>query len=306
MSDPITRGRFIWHELMTNDRDAAAAFYRKAVGWTVQPYPGTTEYHLWAMNGVPRAGLMLLPAEARARGAPPHWMTYISTPEVDSTAKQAEQLGGRVLVAPQDIPKVGRFAVLKDPQTAVFAVMNPIGPDREAPQPVDIGDFSWHELITTDWRTAWRFYQALFGWELTESMDMGPAGTYQIFGRKGKNLGGMYNMPPGTPTPCWLAYVRVPNADHSAAAAKTAGGMVFMQPIEIPGGDRVAGFADPEGAMLAVHAVAAQAPVKGKPSKKPAKKRAARKKPARKKPARQKPARRKVAKRPARARRRRR
>lgn len=301
MSQPIARGRFIWHELMTNDVKAAEAFYSKTVGWSVQAYPGSTEYHLWAMGGVPKAGMMLLPTEARARGATPHWMSYISTPEVDSTTRQAEQLGGRVLVPPQDIPKVGRFAVLKDPQTAVFAVLNPMGPDQESSAPVPLGDFSWHELVTTDWPAAWRFYQALFGWELTESMDMGPAGKYQMFGRKGSSMGGMYNMPPGTPVPSWLAYVRVKSADTSAAAASAAGGKVFMQPLEIPGGDRVAGFADPEGAMLAVHAVTVKAPEKkkaSKSSKKTSRSKASKKKPVKKQAAKKK------ARKPARKRRR--
>jgi uncharacterized protein len=268
MADPIARGQFVWHELVTSDLDAAAAFYGKTLGWSVQAYPDNPNYRLWTSRGVQRAGLMLLPAEARARGAGPHWMTYISTPEVDATTRQAEQLGGRVLVPPMDIPKVGRFAVLKDPQTAVFSVFNPIPPDEALPEPGGMGDFTWHELVTTDWRAAWRFYQALFGWELIRSMDMGEAGTYEIFGRKGTMLGGMYNTPPGSPAPHWLPYTRVPNVDSVAASIPGAGGKVFMQPMEVPGGDRVAGFTDPQGARLAVHALAAKQPESKAPARK--------------------------------------
>jgi hypothetical protein len=232
-------------------------------------------------------------------------MTYISTPDVDGTTKQAEQLGGRVLVPPQDIPTVGRFAVLKDPQTAVFTVFNPMGPSDEPSGPPPIGDFSWHELITTDLRGAWRFYQALFGWELMQSMDMGNAGTYEIFGRKGDMLGGMYNLPPGSSTPYWLPYTRVVNVDSVAGLVPGAGGAVFMQPIDVPGGDRVAGFSDPQGARLAVHALAAKA--SDKPKRPKAKKKAAKRKVPKRKAAKKRPAKKKAARRkPALARRRRR
>jgi len=283
---------------VTADLNAAKTFYGKTLGWTAQAYPGNPDYHLWTSKGGQRAGLMLLPVEARARGAGPHWMTYISTPDVDGTTKQAEQLGGRVMMAPQDIPTVGRFAVLKDPQTAVFTVFNPMGPSEEPSGPPPIGDFSWHELLTTDLRGAWRFYQALFGWDLMQSMDMGNAGTYEIFGRKGNMLGGMYNLPPGFPAPHWLPYARVANVDTVAGLIPDAGGTVFMQPMDVPGGDRVAGFADPQGARLAVHALAAKTPAKA------AKRKPAKKKAARKKAAKQKPVRRKA--KPTRARRRRR
>lgn len=306
MPEPIARGRFVWHELLTTDLNAAKAFYSKTLGWTTQAYPNNPDYHIWSSGARQVGGLMLLPVEARSRGAGPHWMTYISTPDVDSTTKQAEQLGGLVLMPPQDIPTVGRFAVLKDPQTAVFTVFNPMGPaDAQEPAP-GIGGWSWHELITSDWRAAWRFYQALFGWELMQSMDMGEAGTYEMFGRKGTMLGGMYRIPPGTGVPHWLPYTQVPNADSVAALVPGAGGSVFMKPLEVPGGDRVAGFSDPQGARLAVHALAAKASETPKRPK-AKKKKAAKKKAAKPKAAKKKPAKKKVARRrPALARRRRR
>ena len=119
------------------------------------------------------AGLLVLPDEVKKMGAPPHWLTYIGTPNVDETAVQAASLGGKVLRQPGDIPTIGRFAVLQDPQGAVFAAFTPLQYSPPAGPPA-VGDFSWHELATTDWRAALAFYQNLFGWETTSAMDMGP------------------------------------------------------------------------------------------------------------------------------------
>lgn len=252
------RGRFVWHELMVNDPDAAARFYPGITGWKVQPFEQDPSYRLWTSGGLPMGGLMQLGAEARRRGTPPSWLMYVGTPDVDATVRQATALGARILKAPQDIP-VGRFAVLADPQGAVFALYKP----TEGPTGSDdaaLGDFSWHELATTDWNAAWGFYRALFGWEKRQSMDMGPAGTYWIFGRAGGDtmLGGIYTKPPEVPAPRWLSYVRVPSADTAAATVTRLGGRVVNGPMEVPGGDRIAMCFDPQGVAFAVHSRATQ------------------------------------------------
>ena len=212
-------------------------------------------------------------------GAPPHWMPYVAVPDVDATVRQAQGLGARVYVSPQDIPE-GRFAVLADPQGATFSVFKPAPAGSPPPDSDDVkvGGFSWHELVTTDWKRAWDFYRALFGWEHSSSMEMGPGNTYWMFKRGGGTtmLGGMYNKSAEAP-PHWLCYVLVPNADRAAETAARAGGKIVMGPMEVPGGDRIAGGLDPQGAAFAVHARAAQAvrpPAKKK--KAPAKKTKAR------------------------------
>src|SRR5207247_2376254 len=175
MPAPSLRGRFVWHELMTTDPDAAARFYPAVTGWKVQTWEHNPAYRLWTMGGAPMAGLMALPDHSRRMGTPPAWLSYVGVPDVDATVRQATSLGARTYAGPQDIP-VGRFAVLADPQGATFGLYKP------SQQPVRgndaaIGDFSWHELATTDYKAAWAFYRALFGWEPRESIDMGPDGT---------------------------------------------------------------------------------------------------------------------------------
>ena len=289
MSDANIRGRFVWHELMTTDTQAAAAFYKKVIGWSAESWPQDPSYKLFMGRGAMRAGLMILPEQAKAMGAPPSWVSYIGTPSVDETARLAEQLGGRVFRQPSDIPTVGRFAVIADPQGAVFSAFTPgNGSSQGDPKP-GLGDFSWHELTTTDWQAAFDFYHRLFGWEKTEAMDMGPdMGVYQMFGVRGNTLGGMFNRPPNHPAPPnWLPYIKVADAKRAAEAATKAGGRVINGPMQVPGGDWIAQGIDPVGAVFAVHSTtpASKPAPKAKPKKaaaKPAKKKPAKKKPAKK------------------------
>lgn len=308
MAIGIPRGRFIWHELLTTDPPAAIKFYERLVGWTVTSWEQDPNYRIFTWKGSQMAGLMLLPEEARKGGAPPHWLSYVAVPDVDATVRQILDRGGKAYVEPMDIPTVGRIAVLADPQGAVFGVyrptLNPAGGDD-----VGVGDFSWHELATTDWQTAWEFYRGLFGWEFDSQFDMGPAGTYWMFRRaKGsRTLGGMFNKPPEIPVPNWLPYIKVPEADRAAEAARHYGGAVLNGPMEVPGGDRVAQLLDVQGAAIAVHSLAPKGvvvpPPAPKPAPKAAKKRTAKKPTARKaaakKPAAKKAARRKPAKKAA-------
>ncbi len=247
MSNAEVRGRFVWHELLTTDTAAAAAFYPKVVPWRTQPsnMPG---YTIFMASGLQVAGLMALPAEAGAA----HWLMYVGTPNVDATVTQAQGLGARVCKAASDIPNVGRFAVLADPQGATFAVFTPSG-GPPPPGPPPQGGFSWHELATTDVAAALRFYGALFGWTKGVSHDMGAMGVYQLFEHGGAAVGGMCNTQgPSTP-PSWLSYVHVADSNRAVAATKAAGGRLLHGPVEVPGGSWIALFLDPQGGAFAVH-----------------------------------------------------
>jgi predicted enzyme related to lactoylglutathione lyase len=250
-----TRGRFIWHELLTPDPVGAKQFYTKTVGWDTQAYPGSDPpYTMWLNGDTPVGGIMAMPPEATKSGGAPAWLTYLSTPDVDDTVARAQKLGASVHVQPRDIPNVGRFAVLSDPQGAMFAVYTPetpMGSDDERPGP---RDFSWHELSTSDLDAAWEFYRELFDWEDLSSMEMGDGlGMYRMYGHNGVMYGGMYESTEPGARPGWLHYVGVESADQAAERVKQAGGQVVNGPMDLPGGDRIAQCIDPQGAMFAVH-----------------------------------------------------
>ncbi|HEX3842956.1 MAG TPA: VOC family protein [Steroidobacteraceae bacterium] len=277
MSNAEIRGRFVWHELMTTDPQAAGAFYSKVLPWKTQP-SGMPDYTLWVAGKTQTGGLMAQPESARQAGAPPSWLVYIGTPDVDATAAAAERLGGRVLKAPADIPNVGRFAVLSDPQGATFAVFTPASAPAGGAPP---SHFSWHELATSDQQGALAFYSELFGWLRGPAHDMGPAGTYQLIEHGSTQVGGLYKLMDASKPPHWLTYIQVGSVDKAAAAAKAAGGRVTQGPMEVPGGSRIAQILDPQGGAFAVHELAKQAAA----ASTPAEKTAARKKAPAKKPA---------------------
>jgi predicted enzyme related to lactoylglutathione lyase len=149
----------------------------------------------------------------------------------------------------------------------VFIAFTPKQAPADTMKP-GLGDFSWHELITTNWKTAFDFYQKLFGWEKTESMEMGPGNTYQMFGWKGNTLGGMFDKPADRPgPPMWLPYALVPDAKKVVDTVKRLGGTV-ANTMEVPGGGWITQGIDPQGVMFAVHSQkpAAAAAPKAKPA----------------------------------------
>lgn len=253
-------GRFVWHELLTSDPEGAKRFYPGITGWGTQEFEGgPMPYTMWTSGGATLGGVMQMPDEVK--GVPPYWMPYIGTPDVDDTHRRAVELGGVSHVPPTDIPSVGRFAVIADPQGAVFTAFTPgsDAPEDTGPSEPAIGRFSWNELATTDVDAAFRFYSELFRWEKTSDFDMGPMGAYQMYGQEGIPYGGIYTKPAEVPGPAyWLCYVRVPDVHEAARATKEGGGKVLVEPMEVPGGDWIVQLADPAGAAFAVHQKQAQ------------------------------------------------
>lgn len=253
----VPTGHALWYDLMTTDLDGAKAFYGSVAGWTITPFEGAPEpYDMFTAESGPIGGLMTLPDEAAAQGAPPHWIAYFATPDVDASMAKASSLGANVLMPPMSMPEVGRFCVLADPAGAVFALFTPAHP---SPVPTDRpgpGQISWHELMTEDYEQAFDFYSEILGWEKSTAMDMGPAGTYQLFKRPGADgdMGGMMNRPPEMPVSAWMYYVNVPDLDAAVGRVGAGGGQVLHGPMEVPGGDRVCVCQDPQGGMFALHA----------------------------------------------------
>jgi predicted enzyme related to lactoylglutathione lyase len=121
---PPAEGVFVWDELMTTDVEGAKKFYAAVFGWSSfdNEMGGGMTYTLFRRNG---EGSEVGGCMPRPEGvdAPSHWKPYIGTDDVDGTVAKAQELGGTVLAEPADIPGVGRFAVLQDPQGAPFGLL---------------------------------------------------------------------------------------------------------------------------------------------------------------------------------------
>ena len=253
-------GQFCWYDLMTPDPAGAKRFYQSLLGWKVETFKFASPdqpYDMWVVGGRTFGGVSRLGEQQKSMGIPPHWLPAVEVNNVDETASKAMSLGGRVVLAAMDIPDTGRYAVITDPQGAAIAIFQAKGPFAGFDGTVEMGKPSWHELMTTDFRRAFEFYSALFGWEKIEEIDMGPGGVYFEYGMKGKMFGGMYNRPAemGAMNPFWLPYFHVKDVETSTAAAKRAGAVVQNGPMEVPGGSWIVVMGDPQGAAFAMHSI---------------------------------------------------
>lgn len=250
------KGQNVWYELMTTDTAAAQRFYTEAIGWKTKQWdqaPADEPYTFWMASEQMVGGLMALPAQAK--GAPPHWLAYTRVDDVDATAREAASLGGKVLHDPFDVPTVGRMAVLADPQGAAFAVFK--GEQEMEVRAEGLGEFSWSELNTSDWKAAFGFYSQLFGWQRLEEMDMGPElGTYFMWSDPDKvTKGGMSNAASMMKfPPSWLHYVNVDDVPAALARTTSKGGKILNGPETIPDGGVIAQCMDPQGAAFALYA----------------------------------------------------
>lgn len=122
-------GAMCWHELLTRDTARAGEFYGSLLGWTRESTPMEKFIYTMFKRGEQMAGGMM-PILPEWGDMPPNWGVYFAVADVDATAARAEELGGKILSPAADIPGIGRFAVIQDPQDATFSLFRPLHPDR--------------------------------------------------------------------------------------------------------------------------------------------------------------------------------
>lgn len=253
-------GDFIWYELMTTDAEAAQTFYGGLLGWTFREFEQSgMDYRLFAADGPDVGGVMPLTEEMRNGGARPLWAGYIGVEDIDDAVDAVREADGEVLMGPEDIPGVGRFAFVKDPQGAPFYIMRP-GPSEHASEsfaartPRD-GHCAWNELATSDPSDAKRFYGSVFGWVTNDTLDLGPMGKYEML-KNGVDrdfmFGAVMKQPEAMPASLWSFYFRVPSIAEASRKIAQGGGQVVNGPMEIPGGDFSLNAVDPQGALFAL------------------------------------------------------
>ncbi|MGE5186736.1 MAG: VOC family protein [Acidobacteriota bacterium] len=248
------KGALVWYELLTTDVKAAIAFYTEVIGWKTEKWK---DYTMFVGSQGPLGGVSELPAQAKQMGARPYWQANVQVDNVDATIATVKELGGKVYHV-ETVPEIGRLAVIADPQGAVIAIYTPEN-EMALHDLSKAGEFQWHELYTTDHQAAFRFYQQIAGWEKLGEFDMGAMGTYLLWGRGGKQLGGMMTMPPqmktpdGKPVPpSWMYYVTTIDLEAQLARATSKGAKVINGPMDVPGGQRIVQLLDPQGAAFAL------------------------------------------------------
>jgi uncharacterized protein len=245
-------GDFIWYELLTNDADAAARFYGAVIGWQSRSMENSDRgYRIFGINGVDVGGLMPFPAGAESAGMRPMWLGYVAVENVDAATADIVRDGGTQHMPPADIPGVGRFAMLSDPQGVMFYVMRgAMDGTSTAFDQSKFGHCNWNELSTSDPEAALAFYRARFGWEKGDAMPMGEMGDYQFIDHGGRTIGAVMKRTPDGPPPLWTFYFGVEDIDAAAQAVSGNGGTIHYGPAEVPGGVFIIVASDPQGALF--------------------------------------------------------
>ncbi len=179
----------------------------------------------------------------------PHWMGHIQVADLKATLERLRQLGGSVCHDAAPIPDVGSFAIVTDPQGAVFSLFQPQS-GMDAHDACKSGEICWRELLTPDSESALAFYSQLLGWKSLRNLEMGPGATYRVFGFD-EHIGGMMTVP-NRPAQ-WLFYVQTDDLDAGLQRATKRGATVLNGPMDIPGGARIVQLKDPQGATFALH-----------------------------------------------------
>jgi predicted enzyme related to lactoylglutathione lyase len=247
------RGKLVWYEHLTTDMKAAESFYNAVVGWDVSPFEANPIPYdiLTAPDGEQIGGVMTLPD---GMNVPPHWVMYVGVDKLEDAVADIERHGGSAMSPVIEVPEVGRIRTMLDPQKAMFSIIEPASSERAPDREPTLGHVGWHELYTTDAPAAMKFYTAVFGWRPTAQSDMGPMGTYYMFGRTSTSMGGMMtktaemaNVPNA-----WTFYFVVPDINAAVERVKAKGGQVLNGPMEVPGGDLIAQCMDPQGAAFSL------------------------------------------------------
>lgn len=246
------QGQPIWYELITDAPDAAQQYYQAVMGWSFEKSPAAPghDYRTFsAADGAPVGGMIKVPDGA---SLDPLWVAYFAVDDVDASAEKVTALGGGVHMAPQDIPGIGRIAFVTDPQGAAFYLMRGEESTKsESFAPRVPGHFCWNELVTSDQDAALDFYHALFGWEKSGAMPMGPDEEYRFIKGGEVDLGATMNRQEPATQPNWSFALTVADIDRAKAAVESAGGVVSAGPMELPTGDWLIMTSDAQGVKMA-------------------------------------------------------
>ncbi|GAA0629847.1 VOC family protein [Streptomyces thermocarboxydovorans] len=247
LTAPVTGGP-CWAELGTTDVDGAKTFYTRLFGWLAET--DTREqaggYTVARLGDAPVAALTPLFKPSQ----PVAWNVSFAVTDAEACLRAVRHAGGTRLLGPMEVFDLGRFAVIADPDGAVFHLWEP-GTFPGAGVFNAPGALGWVELLTRAPEQAVAFYTTVFGW----SVD--PAQRYPQWGIDGAGFGGMTAMddtfPPEVPSH-WLPYFAAEDVGETAAAAARDKGTVLMEPTTVPDGPRIAVLHDPQGAVFGVYA----------------------------------------------------
>jgi predicted enzyme related to lactoylglutathione lyase len=247
-ADPVEPGRFVWHDLLTTDVNAAKRFYGDLFGWRFEDTKrGDRPYVIARLASGPVAGLVDVSGIADAG---PQWLSFMAVVNIDKTIAAAQADGAKILVQPRDLP-LARAAVVADPQGAPLGLAQLRGSIPDPVQPT-AGHFFWQEYLARDAAKALEFYKRLAAYEPALS-DSRLGVEYHVL-KKARGGAGLFQLPATAVDvqPNWLPYVLVDNPEALATRVTALGGRILVPAAPERRNRSLVVIADPSGAPLAL------------------------------------------------------
>jgi predicted enzyme related to lactoylglutathione lyase len=247
--EPLT-GKFVWHDLITDDAAAARRFYGELFGWSFESttHPNGGDYTLIRLGDHYLGGMVEL---ADPDGADySRWLGYLSVADVDRSVALTRARGGRVVAGPLDLGEIGRAAAIEDPQGAVVGLVRSRYGDPVDRTPAGHGDIVWNELLAADASAAAVFYDALAGLKQVEEQRAG--GVYRWLRAQGVDRAGIIPRPGEEGQPVWLTQFAVTDVARAVDRVAELGGTILLAPDPGVRDGLFAVVADPSGALLAL------------------------------------------------------
>ncbi len=242
-------GKFVWHDLLTEDLPGVKKFYGELFGWTfvATEYP---RYTLIESGGQPIGGIVDVSARKTDINES-QWISLLSVVDVDAAVKATREAGGTVHLSPKDIPGRGRLAVVSDPQGALVGYVRATGGDPPDKDP-QYGDWMWTELWTADLKQASGFYSDLVSYEVDDTTILDE--TEYTYFRRGETprAGIIVNPHEEGVRAHWLPYIRVADPVAAAARVEALGGKIIVPADQGTREGSVAVVLDPSGAAVAL------------------------------------------------------
>jgi predicted enzyme related to lactoylglutathione lyase len=239
---PTTPGRFVWHELTTQNPEASRAFYAELFGWKFDTHD--PDYVHITAAGEAVGGMLKAPAPF----IPTHWLPYISVDDVDASLQKASAAGCELVAGPMEVDP-GRFVILRDPQGAMFTLWRARKGDMpEVAQPA-LGNFCWDQLDTGEPDAAFALYAQIFGWSRAPSALSRDMTTLMRGERHACSL-----MKSAVRPARWLSFVVVDDLAAARERARKLGGKVVTERVDVPGVGAFCILQDTLGAVIAAFA----------------------------------------------------
>lgn len=235
-------GRFVWHDLITDDASKARDFYADLFGWSFEEQG---RYTVISHNGKPIGGILQIAPKSGAE-AEAIWLPSMSVSNVDSSIAYLKSKKGEVLKGPIDMKKRGRGAIVSDPHGAQLVLLHAKGGDPAETVP-QTGEWLWTELWTHTPKESYAFYRKLGKYDDSESRE-----DYRILKSKDKWRAGIRHLAKADVKARWASVIRVEDPKAITQKVPKLGGKVLMEPNETFMNGDVAVIADNTGALLIV------------------------------------------------------